>query len=674
MSVAAWLLLAVAIARVLTMMLASPAAAYANQYDMVRTSACIGWWPQTPPGVDPAAAYQPAPRLAYVPGPRLSHVCYPSTTVALAFAALAVDRGLDQLGLGSPQQFDLRMLGALQAALFIALLLFFDRRWRDHPGARLTHALIAALVLADPFNTLYLSTLYTEFAALLSAYVAVAVLVDAALRGGLSWPMALLFALALAGVGLSRMQHLLLPAALALLMAGVCALQSLGIRRALPGLLVAAAMPFAQSLGTADQRSIHTANRSNALFGALLPASAEPMRMVARLGLPPACTELVHTTWFLRRGRDAQRECPEAYAIGSAALLAAFAGEPRTVAVAAGRMLSQSMGWRLPYLGEVVDGQHARLGAGPLQLRASVADLLARAGFEFHAALWLGTLLLGATAVVAGVHRAVGMRRSRATHRDATSLHAAVSPRVAVSPHVALSPHVAVSPQAAAPPHAPDPPLAAATLFAATALIAGSALATTLFGDGYSEVARHLHLGANAALGALAALVIGVALSLVAATSSVASATTSATVPTAATIAIAGIAASAVAIAAVAAVLWPRLPLAVGVLAQPASDRWTADGWTVSGWALDPAGVSAAYVEAGDGHRVPLNVSDDARVTAIFPQRAGISAVRLRGTIAAAELAARPAPWRIVVVNSRSVASVLDWRWPRSEQSASLSP
>ncbi|MCE3002172.1 MAG: hypothetical protein LW860_05645, partial [Xanthomonadaceae bacterium] len=209
-------LVLLALARLAAVVLHQPLAGYANQYDMVRTAACIGLWPAGDPA-QRALATPDAPRPAQVFGAPEPDGCYPSTDVALAWAGATAARALDAVGLDGEPGIDLRAIGVSKALLFALLLLVATRALRAHPAAACAHAGFVALVLADPFNTLYLNTLYTETGALLGAWLATLGLILRALPRA---DARLALALALAGaamLGASRVQHLALPFGFALL-------------------------------------------------------------------------------------------------------------------------------------------------------------------------------------------------------------------------------------------------------------------------------------------------------------------------------------------------------------------------------------------------------------------------------------------------------------------------
>lgn len=543
--------LALGVLRLALVVLHMPMAGYANQYDMLRTSACLGAWPDVAPAERVLATPQ-APRPAYRYGDGASEGCLPSTTVALLGVALLADRVAEAVTGSDARDFDLRQFGLLQAVLFVAVALALHRRLRGQPRWQLGHAVLFALLIADPFNTLHLNTLYTEAAGLLALYAALALLLslvlatavpaqtpDALLPAGsmathahagdvrgphhrVPWTTVALLTVTLLALGFSRVQHLLLPLVLASIAAML--LWPRGVRTGAVALLaVGVLVPAVQLAQQERNQSIAAANRSNAVFGALLPASGDAPRMAARLGLGATCASLEHASWYLRRGRDLAGECPQLATVTLPRMALALAAEPLALPVLVGRGLALSTAWRLPYVGEVAGGAHARLR------HPSLADSLSRLGFVGHAFLWLAPLLWLAW-------RLPRLLRGRSDPADLLLVGACA------------------------------------------AIVLGWSGA--LLGDGYSELARHLHLAQNA-------LVLAWALVLARLWQS-------------------GMRAwrgplPAMAVALLLALAWIRLPMAEGVLELEREG----DALRAHGWAVDPSGIGALQLDL-DGTLQPL--------------------------------------------------------------------
>jgi hypothetical protein len=565
------LLLAIAVFRLGAVVLHAPLAGYANQYDMLRTSACIGLWPDGP-AAQRALATPQAPRSQYVRDTPDPAGCYPSTDVALAAVGSALAQAADALGIDGEPGHSLRAVGLAKAAAWLAILGFAQFALRRHPRVACAHAGFAALVLADPVNTLYLNTLYTETGALLGAWLAVAGIVLCALpRATLRSAIA---ALALGGVllGAARVQHLALPFGYALLAwlairARASAPPVSATTRAVATALLVGIALGATALQVATQHrfaSIAGANRQNMLFGALLPAADDPARLAARLGLPAACADLAYTTWYRPLGRDIAAECPQAATPRLVRVAVVLASEPRVFAVFAARGLVQSTAWRMPYVGEIAGGSYARLGPGPLGATRSLADAVAGSSLAAHALFWLLPLLAGVGAT---------LRLLR---------------RVAPDDHRALD-----------------------AGSAACSGIVATVWATALIGDGYSEFARHLHLGVSAALGgwlllALSLLLRGQRMLVDALTC-------------------AALAAGVVALGA-------RLPLAVGRTDTPAADAVARGPLAFDGWVLAPQGAQAVVLtlDGRDAATRPLRAAPD--IARLFPAGAD-TAFRFDGSV-----------------------------------------
>lgn len=596
-----WLLLAIAVMRIGAVALHDPVAGYANQYDMVRSSACLGVWPDVP--VDERAlASLEAPIENWTRGERIAASCYPSTDVALGAVAFGLG---DLLGFDDGGRFDLRVLGGFKALLLGVLLIVVQHRYRTHPGAALVHGALAAMVLADPANTLYLNTLYTESGALAGAWLAVAAIAGVALDRARVGGWGALFLLGLVLLAGSRVQHLLLPIGLVLLW------WLLPIARDRSGRLVGtAAVPIAllgialawHNQGRFD--AIEQANRWNSFFGAIAPASADPARLLARLDLPIAsCEPLVHSTWYLRRGRDAMVECPAAFALGHLAIAGALLREPATLVTVFARGAARATTFRLPYLGELAGADRGRLGPGPLGLTASVGDPLERAPFPAVVVLIAAPLLLG---VGAGVRLIRGAFTGAERRAGAVAVDAAL---------------------------------------AALAGMTATTWASSVLGDGFSELARHLHLAHNTTFAAW--LIVPVLLATREPRARVADALVL------------------LAVALIALASRP-LPTATGVLDNPAGDRVATSQVAISGWVLAPGGITT--IEAAIEGRAPLalTVMPAPEVARMFPVNRGGAAFSFHGEIAlvpSRDLTRGPAALAIRVRAPDGSVSVIDRRW-----------
>lgn len=291
--VAVALLLAFGLIRALTLWAHQPLYAYANSYDQVRYTACFDLYPDRPADVAPTRNSPQAPFEHYRFVATDDPMCYWSSELLFQGATAGVYALAEAFG-GGPLH-SVRVIGLLRLAawiaLAVALTIGFLRRGR--PGAALIHAAIFAIVLADPGNTLYLNTFYAEWTALLAGYALFALLVLWRQQVRSRWRFLALAALAFA-LAASKIQHLLLPLALAivLLIADRLRLRRTSWRTAavLIGALAGLWMQFVQLQRPGQMvDSIRQYNQAHVVFTAFLPMAGDRVALLDELGLDRAC-------------------------------------------------------------------------------------------------------------------------------------------------------------------------------------------------------------------------------------------------------------------------------------------------------------------------------------------------------------------------------------------------
>ncbi len=522
---------------------------YANQFDMRRISACIGLWPVVP-AEERLQAHPQAPIARYVRGEKRPDECYLSTELAFAAGAAAVAATGD----GS---VDLRAVGAIEAAALVIAALALHAVFSRRPAPALAHALIFALVVCDPLNSLWLNTLYTEFSALFFAYVSIALLVaiaapepkrPPAMPGVLGF-----FAVSLVGLGLSRQQHFLLPALIAL--PAMISLWRPARRAALALLAVVCAIAVVQIAVIGRHPTIVSANNADVALGALLPASKDEARTAQRLGLPDRCLQSVGATWYQSMGETLEEACPETLSIPRGRLAAVVMTEPATSLRALLRGIPQLQDWRLGYLG-AVEGEWFAGAEAVRAIAGSVAVSVAPwvTALDPDAFIFLLSSSLALLVISTGV-----------------CLPSAARGRA-------------------------DP---LALVLYALAVTAWYVIATAIFGDGYVEVSRHAQLAAPCLFAAVIILVAALFAPLVFATAQSRRAALAA-----------GMVAAAV--LGVGALLWIALsvsmravPMALGVVDRPARNNVLATPLEFAGWALEPSGVARVELVTQDGTAIP---------------------------------------------------------------------
>lgn len=357
-------LLLLAALRLAWLFAAEPMLAVANNYDMIRVQACIDAYPDRDATIPPETNSWEGPleRYRFVPG--VGAPCF-LTSEAL-FAFLAYPGMWAEQALRADASFSVRWDGAVKLGLLLGLM------WTTHRALRrrgrevlvLGHAVVAALVVADPGVGLYLNGFYAEFAGLFFFYALLAALLVGLSGSQVPAVVALAIAGAAVGLALAKAQHLVTP----LFVLGVV----LGLR--LLGRAVATRVLLALALGTllgtalqglhlrSDQtRSMGRANVINTVFYAVLPTADEPRRLATQLGLPAECAVHAGKSWFAP-GMAEGELCPQALKLSRRQVLLTLAGQPGLVARVLLGGVERNRPWIPANLG-LVEGQ--RLGRLP---------------------------------------------------------------------------------------------------------------------------------------------------------------------------------------------------------------------------------------------------------------------------------------------------------------------
>lgn len=371
-------LFAVGFLRVLAVWAHEPLYAYANSYDQTRYTACFDIYPDRPAEVPPAQNSPLAPYTGYRFIAGADPMCYWSSELVFGAATATIWRGLEAAG-GEPVH-SVRLVGALRIAALVALVAaFIGAAWRRRkPGMALAHALLFAVLLSDPGNTLYLNTFYAEWTALLGAYALFGSLMLWRDEAFARWP-ALCVALAALCLATSKIQHLLLPAALAGALIALAWWQRRRVRWPVLALAVGAStgalLQVAQLTRGGDMMdSIRQYNRADVVFTALLPLADDKPAFLERIGIDPRCAEHVgKNAWMLPDMPE--RSCPGVLAFGYADELGVLLTHPLMSLRLGGRAVLALSPWLAANIGHV-EGQE--MGRLPLSM-PSIGHLLAAA-------------------------------------------------------------------------------------------------------------------------------------------------------------------------------------------------------------------------------------------------------------------------------------------------------
>jgi hypothetical protein len=444
------LLWAIGTLRALLVCLHAPLYAYANSYDETRYTTCFHFYPDRPPDIAPQQHSPEAPYAKFRFIETADPMCYWSSELAFTGAAALMWSAAEAMG-GTTH--DVRPVAALRWLALLALSVALSRAWlrRGNARAAVANAALVPLLFADPGNTLYLSTFYAEWTALLAAYALFALALlwrdEPRTRGRIA-----LLALVAFVLATSKLQHMLLPLGLGLVLLALdrCRLGYTSWRAAavIAGALFGLYFQFVQTMREGPMMdAIRQYNTADVVFTGLLPFADDPRALVAALGNDPGCAIYAgKRAWELP-------DLPERACRGLADFtrgreIGVLLRHPAIAAELAAHGIAALDPWIADNVGHVEGGAFAKLPAAiPTLGRALHASPAAR--FILLALPFLALVVLLARP---------GLRRGGAA-LDATAL--------------------------------------------AAAAMAGT-LAVTLLGDGLADTAKQGHLVVNAALAWLA--------------------------------------------------------------------------------------------------------------------------------------------------------------------------
>lgn len=572
-----------------------PLLGYGDQADMQRVTGCLHIHPDVPPA-ERLIPIPSAPIPRYVSGEVDEEPCSYGSELAIAALAVAAYRAAT-----GNSGFELRWIGYAKLLLAVILVsIACALLWR-FPRAFLLNGATVFAILGDPLTGLWLNTFYAEAPILFGAYAMLAASAAMALSQRAGGASVGLLGAGILLLGLSKVQFFLLPLALVLLAMPVLLRAD---RRAAAAALVLALVPCAVFLAP-GKKGVLSPNRVDTYLGALAPSSQRPLEALVHLGLPARCEPLVGATWFRRRGEDIAALCPEVQGLGMGAFVPLAIAEPRTIAVALAHALAPGQNVFTGYLGFVAGSRYGRFEQVPAWARSLWEPLFMQLRPRHYAAL---VALAACVGLLAALSYAILALRVR------------------------------------------GPAFAIALYLSMLALCYAYTLATSVLGDGFADIGKHLVL---AAASLAAGLVGGIGWWL---STWGREATRGARIATNAIV----LAAATGAVTAMAA--YRDLPLAMGVIDEPGDVRLEARDTEVRGWALDPYGVRAVEARVGAAR---FRAEDDLAspdLARVFPNYVQSARSGFRVMVPAAALTRGTPDLRVVVTNTRGIETEIDRR------------
>jgi hypothetical protein len=358
---------------------------YANSFDMIRTSACIGVWPLRGTGQSPSEATPEAPIGTYIfTGEQKLGSCYLSS--GLIFFLIGGLLGTIKGTITGNYCIPIQVFGIVKAScLCIAAFIISNRMLLKIPSGAIANALIFSIVLVDPGVTLYINGLYQEFNDLLFMYIAFAAAIWCIVIDD-SGKVFLILTIALFALGTSKIQHMLLPCVIVF-----PTLVLMGLRRrkmfrhtlllAITCLLVLLAQTA--NLNRRAMDSIKRCNATNTILFTLLPSANTKSDAAKLLGLPQECLEHIGKNWYTSGLHQDPYCIEEVAAVSKIRILMLIANDPSMFGKIVVKGLRQTRPW-IESLGQIEGVKFGRIEG----LFFSLGFLLEKVPFKLYLALW----------------------------------------------------------------------------------------------------------------------------------------------------------------------------------------------------------------------------------------------------------------------------------------------
>jgi hypothetical protein len=339
-------LLLLAAARLVVICASHPIVAYANNYDFVRQSACVGVWEdygnKDKTLNNPAA---PVNRLVF-DGDRRKDVCLFSSDNLFPWFVAHLH------GIGS--HFGLRDVGLCKALVAILLVGIVVAQRISSP-LRLSLSFSAFLLFGDVAIASYFDTLYLEASVIISLFAALSfTVVLIAKRETPTFGNLLFLTILLLWLALARQQYSYFVGLIGLV---CCTGIHLHWRRKPIALTMLSATvlligfsAILQSHVSQHTRQVDRANRVDTFLGAVLPIPLDRLKALQVVGLPRECAAEIGMNWY-SNDFPKTNTCNGVYNLSRMRLLPLFAYDPHTLTQPLAHAIVESRPAYLPYLG-----------------------------------------------------------------------------------------------------------------------------------------------------------------------------------------------------------------------------------------------------------------------------------------------------------------------------------
>ncbi len=367
---ATYVVIVLALIKITMVVFANPLMGYANNYDFLRQSSCVGIW-QSYPDKPKTASNPEAPVNSLIfDGHKDDSLCMKSIDNIFPAIAAIFHKAGDRV------DFREISLWKVSFSLFMFVFLFINTTGELN---KLTVSLVFLLVFGDFSNLLYANTLYLEYSVISSLFFALFSTTYLISSKPIKTAHIVLAVISIGWLGLSKQQYMPLATLLGLICSAGILLRHEKKRSAIALCLISLLMPFVYGQMNRDDsghmRGVNFANKTDTFLWAVLPESSNKEAALSKLGLPGECLKGVGKSWYTP-GVQQEHPCPEVESLSRAKLIGLFISDPATFIEPMRKAIIGIYPFSPPYLGHLENTQDSDSRTYLFMKKSSLSYLL----------------------------------------------------------------------------------------------------------------------------------------------------------------------------------------------------------------------------------------------------------------------------------------------------------
>lgn len=325
LTIVTFALIFIAVIKIFVVTFSSPIMGYANSYDFLRQSSCVGLW----------QSYQNKPKIASNPEAPVNAIVFDRDKNS-ALCMKSSDNFFPYMATlfhSIGERVDFREV-SFWKAIFITVsavaLIFYIR----NPASRVAVSMAFLLVFGDIANLLYLNTLYLEFTVISGCFLSLSALVLIISTPNYPGKYIIAFSIfSLSWFGLSKQQYMPLASLFSLALSAIIFLRWRAKSATYILLTISLLLPVIYGQLNKDDsgqmKGINIANKTDTFLGAVLPEANDKESALSNLGLPVSCLSGIGKNWYYP-GLPENHPCPELEELSRIRLLKLFVLNPST--------------------------------------------------------------------------------------------------------------------------------------------------------------------------------------------------------------------------------------------------------------------------------------------------------------------------------------------------------